>query len=111
MKHELPSELKGADWLLNQWGLWVFSEPIGTDCSSPCYEPGDGASTVLTDDQAMEVDKAIAGMAKDLKRAIKWHYLSRLEVTEAVLWRAIRVFDQRFANQAGLSCRYLLSVG
>ena len=111
MKHELPSELDGADWLLIQWALWVFSDPAGPNCSSSCYGPGEGAGTVLTDDQGMAVDKAIAGMEKTLKRAIKWHYLSRLEVTEAVLWRAIRVFDQRFANEAGLSCRYLATAG
>lgn len=103
MKHELPSELDGADWLLEQWTLWVFSEPVGTNCSSACYGPGEGApSTVLTDDQAMAIDKAIAGMDKGLKWAIKKHYLAKLEVTESVLWRAIRVFNARISEQAGI---------
>lgn len=111
MKHEIPSELDGADWLLKQWALWVFSEPAGPNCSDSYYGPGDGISTVLTDDQGMAVDKAIAGMRQDLKRAIKWHYLSRLEVLETTLFQAIRVFDHRFANEAGLSCRYLATAG
>lgn len=102
MKHELPSELRGADWLLEQWVLWVFSEPVGTNCSSACYGPSDGVSTVLTDDQAMAVDKAIAGMDKGLKWAIKKHYLAKLEVNEAVLWRALRVFNARISEEAGL---------
>lgn len=109
-------KIKATEFLMEQYGLWVWRDNGTPRCSSPLLalmlrnpnnEKRMGSLTpVISDDRALEVDSFLAGLVKDDPEAVKSmtlyfvHGLTYREVGEQM---GRSYADARMLVRAGLS--------
>lgn len=86
-----------SDWLLTEWARWVRSEFVGSSLSKAKA----GASRLLDDETALQVDMAIARCEPSTRKLIKRVYLWRdISISEAILAMHVRGFTKEYMRNA-----------